>query len=125
MFNWFAENEMKPNANKCHLILNCSDRKQIKINNETIKSSNYEKLLGIQINKKLIFNKHVGGLCKKASQKMHALARITPYMLIKKKKCMLMNAFFKSQFSYCPLVWMFHSRTLNNRINKLYERCLK
>ena len=38
---------------------------------------------------------------------------------------MLMNAFFKSQFSYCPLVWMFHSRTPNNRINKLHERCLR
>ena len=36
-----------------------------------------------------------------------------------------MNAFFKSQFSYCPLVWMFHSRTLDNRINKLHERCLR
>ena len=89
MFNWFAENEMKANADKCHLILNCSDRKQIKINNETVKSSNYEKLLGIQIDKKLTFNKHVGGLCKKASQKMHALARITPYMSIKKNNVCL------------------------------------
>ena len=106
MFNWSAENEMIANADKCHLILNGSDRKQIKINNGTIKSSNYEKLLGIQIDKKLTFNKHVGGLCKKASQKMHALARITPYMSIKKNR-MLMNAFFKSQFSYCPLVWSF------------------
>ena len=35
-----------------------------------------------------------------------------------------MNAFFKSQFSYCPLSWMFHSRTLNNKINRLHERCL-
>ena len=33
--------------------------------------------------------------------------------------------FFKSQLSYCPLVRMFHSRTLNNRINKLHERCLR
>ena len=88
MFNWFSENEMKANTDKCHLILNCSDRKQIKINNENIKSSNYEKLLGIQIDKKLTFHKHVGGLCKKASQKMHALARITPYMSIKKNLCL-------------------------------------
>ena len=36
-----------------------------------------------------------------------------------------MNAFFKSQFSYCPLSWMFHSRTLNNKINRLHERCLR
>ena len=70
MFNWFAENEMKASADRCHLILNCSDRKQIKINNETIKSSNYEKLLGIQIDKKLTFNEHVVGLCQKASQKI-------------------------------------------------------
>ena len=30
-----------------------------------------------------------------------------------------MNSFFFSQFSYCPLIWIFHSRTVN--INKLYE----
>ena len=36
-----------------------------------------------------------------------------------------MNSFFLSQFSYCPLVWMLHSRNLNNRINKLHERSLR
>ena len=36
-----------------------------------------------------------------------------------------MNAFFNSQFSYCPLVWMYHSRALNNKINRLHERCLR
>ena len=35
-----------------------------------------------------------------------------------------MNSFFKSQFSYCPLVWMCHSWTINNKINHLHERCL-
>ena len=36
-----------------------------------------------------------------------------------------MNSFFMSQFSYCPLVWMCHSRTINNKINHLHERCLR
>ena len=45
-------------------------------------------------------------------------------MNIKKKK-VLMKAFFMAQFSYCPLTWMFHSRKLNNKINKLNERCLR
>ena len=31
----------------------------------------------------------------------------------------------KSQFSYCPLVWMFCSRTSNNMINKVHERTLR
>ena len=35
-----------------------------------------------------------------------------------------MNAFITSQFSYCPLVWMSYSRTMNNRINKIHEKAL-
>ena len=36
-----------------------------------------------------------------------------------------MNTFFTSQFNYCPLVWMFHSLTMNNKTNHLHERCLR
>ena len=36
-----------------------------------------------------------------------------------------MSAFITSQFSYCPLVWMFHGRTMNNRINKIHEKALR
>ena len=36
-----------------------------------------------------------------------------------------MKAFIESQFSYCSLIWMFHSRILNNRINSLHERALR
>ena len=36
-----------------------------------------------------------------------------------------MNSFFTSQFNYCPLVWMCHNRTINNKINRLHERCLR
>ena len=36
-----------------------------------------------------------------------------------------MNAFFKVQFNYCPLVWMFRGHELNNEINRLHERCLR
>ena len=36
-----------------------------------------------------------------------------------------MKSFIESQFSYCPLLWMFHSRTLNNRINRIHKRALK
>ena len=35
-----------------------------------------------------------------------------------------MNSFFTSQFNYCPLTWMCHSCTMNNKINRLHERCL-
>ena len=41
------------------------------------------------------------------------------------KRRLLLNAFFKAQFNYCPVVWMFHPRSLNSKINRLYERCLR
>ena len=41
------------------------------------------------------------------------------------KRRILMNAYFKAKFNCCPVVWMFHSRSLNNKINRLYERCLR
>ena len=41
------------------------------------------------------------------------------------KRKMLLRAFIESQFSYCPLIWMFHSRTLNNKINRLHEKALR
>ena len=34
----------------------------------------------------------------------------------------IVNSSITFHFSYCPLVWMFHSRRLNNRINHIHER---
>ena len=41
------------------------------------------------------------------------------------KKRIVMNTFFMSEFSYCPLVWMCCNRSLNTKINRLHERCLR
>ena len=30
-----------------------------------------------------------------------------------------------TQSNYCPLIWMCHNRTYNNKINRLHERCLR
>ena len=121
---WFANNQMKANPDKCHLLTSSSDKVSICVDNCNIKSSKCEKLLGIKIDIKLNFNTHVDEICKKAGQKLNALSRVTPYMDLS-KRCLLLNAFFISQFSYCPLVWMFHSRGKNNKINRIHERCLR
>ena len=36
-----------------------------------------------------------------------------------------MKSFIDAQFNYCPLVWMFYSRTLNSKLNRLQERALR
>ena len=66
------------NAGKCHYIVIGDDDPTHKIilNNNEITSSNVEKLLGILLDSKLNFDSHITSLCKKAGQKLSALARI-------------------------------------------------
>ena len=115
---------MKPNSGKCHLIVANTNQVSVNIDMEVIDSSNSVELLGVEIDNKLNFNDHVSYLCKKGNQKLLALARISKYLSHNKLK-QLMKTFIESQFNYCPLLWMFHSRTLNNKINKLHERALR
>ena len=125
IFEWLTQNQMKGNADKSELIANNTSKEIfVTIQNENIFNSNSGKILGLTFDNCLTFEPHINTICKKASQKISALARAAPYMNLKKKK-KLMNAFFRSQFNYCPLVWMFHVRRLNKKINHLHERCLR
>ena len=36
-----------------------------------------------------------------------------------------MKVFIESQFGYCPLVSMFHSRGINNKINRIHGRAFR
>ena len=69
------------------------------------------------------FDSHSTSLCKKAGQKLSALARINPFWS-PDQKILLLNSVVKSQFSYCSLIWMFTSRYLNNALNSIHERAL-
>ena len=115
---------MKSNTDKCHLIIVNNQDNDIKTGNDVITSGNSVKLLGVTIENKLNFNEHVDNICKKANNKLQALARIDKYLSPDKLR-IIMKTFIESQFNYCPLTWMFHSRLLNSKINKLHERALR
>ena len=116
---------MKINDDKCHLRLSSPDDSTlIQIENSKIKCTKIKKLLGVHTDYKLKFDTHVETICKKAHRKLSVLSRITSYMELP-KRCILMNAFFKAQFNYYPIIWMFHRCCLNNKINRLYEKCLR
>ena len=125
LINWFSDNHMKLNTDKCHALLNSQGPNTIKIGNLCIKNSSCENMLSINFDYKLKFTNHIDEICKKASRKLNALVRIAPYMGMIRKRHTLMNAFFKSQFNYCPLIWMCCNRSLNNKIDRLHERSLR
>ena len=109
LFKWFTDNLLKANPEKSHLLTNSAQEIQINIGEIAISNSKCEKLLGIHIDNKLTFESHVRSLCKKASQKLNAFARIA-YSLKFDQRKLLFNAFITSQFSYAPIVWMFQNR---------------
>ena len=76
------------------------------------------------MDRNLNFNEYVSSLCKKVGKKLSLLARLSNVMSIKQRR-VLMKSFIESQFGYCPLIWMFHGRGLNNKINHLHERSLR
>ena len=115
---------MKLNTDKCQVLLNYKGPITIKIGNSCINNSSCEKLLGINFDYKLKFTIHIDEICKKASWKLNALDRFAAYMNTRKRRT-LMNAFFKSQFNYGQLIWMCGNRSLNNKIDRLHERCLR
>ena len=81
-------------------------------------------LLGVTIDNNLSFSEHVTYLCATANRKLHALSRASKDISLKKHRT-LMKSFIISQFSYCPLIWMRHSRRLNNKINHIHGRALR
>ena len=100
---------MKANPEKCHVILSTNTRKEIRFANALIASSPGQKLLGITFDSELKFEEHINKICNIVNKKLNALHRIGSYMSLDKRK-MLLRAFVESQFSYCPLTWMFHAR---------------
>ena len=121
IIQWFADIFMKLNTDKCHLLIlarNSNQQITVNVGDSVIENTEEETLLGVVIDKRLNFETHISKLCKKAGNKLFALARISGYMDSNKLR-ILMRAFVNSQFQYCPLVWMFHSRHLNNTINRI------
>ena len=125
LFEWFSNNHMKMNSDKCHLILSSNDEnKKTALDGEVINNTQVQKHLGAHIDYKLKFDTHIETHCKKVGKKLHVLARVIKCMSTNQAQ-ILMRRFIISQCSHCPLIWICHSRKFNNQINKLHERALR
>ena len=108
---WFHENCMILYPEGCHYtsLGKDSEGDLLRFWGEVLEASQIDTAFGIQIDNKLNFENHIKSLYSKASQKLEALQRFSN-LLDAQKKHFLFNSIIKSQFSYCPLVWMFYSR---------------
>ena len=114
---WFENNSMKLNDDKCHLLISGHKYENVwaQIGNAKIWESKTQKLLGVKIDRTLNCDEHVRSLFQKAGRKLSVLFRLSSYMNVKQKRT-LMKSFLESQFGFCPLVCMFYSRGVNIKL---------
>ena len=126
--DWFIRNGMEPNPAKFQFMIISSkniEKLFLRINeNVMIPASSDVVLLGITIDEKLRFDKHVDIITKKAARQVNALSRISRNLDHKSKE-LINNSFVRSNFSYCPLVWHFCGKSANGKLEKLHERALR
>ena len=123
-FRWLKNNHLKANPGKSHILLSSKKPETVSVDGISLDASSHEKLLGFVIDSGLKFENHITKLCLKVSKNINALCRISGFMSLEKRRT-LMKAFIESQFNYCSLIWMLHSRTLNNKINHIHETVLE
>ena len=70
LFEWFENNLLKTNADKCHLLVSSNDVVNLRVSEYDVKNSECEKLLGVKFDNKLTFEKHITDICRKASRKI-------------------------------------------------------
>ena len=81
-------------------------------------------LLGIDLDFKLNFNKHIGTLCKKAAGQLNAICRMGKHVR-ESEKMVLIQSFVQANFNYCPLVWFYTSPESLRKIDRIQERALR
>ena len=75
-----STNFIKSNPDKCHLLVSSCKKIKMEVGDFDIENSTCEKLLGVHFDNSVTFDYHMSELCKKASKKTNALARVSQYM---------------------------------------------
>ena len=110
--DWFYENFMILNSGKRHFMClgkDIDDTENLDFNDLILKDSKEVENLRITLDRSMGFNTHIKNICRKADQKPSVLFRIS-HFLDRGNKVLLYKSMTKSQFNYCPLVWMYCSR---------------
>ena len=85
---------------------------------QSIKAVPSVELLGIETDDKLSSNLHISKICNFAANQLNAMTRLWNFVTFNVKEA-LINSYFRSNFNYCLLVWMFSSaKSLSSEIFK-------
>ena len=128
VIEWFGTNQMQANPGKFQAIVlgkrGHDDCESFTIHDNTVKCEHSVKLLGVTIDYMLNFDLHISDICKKAARQINVLCRLSRY-LSTETKLLIYKSFVRSNFSYCPVVWHFCSKSSTDKMEKLQYRALR
>ena len=124
---WFVENGMQANASKFDFIVfgnKCEDFCITLCDGTVLHQNDYVTLLGVVLDHKLDYSRHISNMCKKAAWQLCALGRLSKYLSVDAKMT-IFRSFIVSNLTYCKLVWHFCNKTDEKKLEKLQERGLR
>ena len=129
MLYWFKINSLEANLSKFQSMLlknknvNAEDFNII-VDNDTIDLTVSMNVLGINIDDKLNFKSHVSNMCNKAGRQFNVLQRLEG-SLDYANRLSIYKSFIMSNFNYCPVVWMFTSKSSLSKLEDIQRRALR
>ena len=131
LFTYLAYKGLKINMTKCHLMilgkqfLNEKSKLSIQLFDKCIEEENDLKLLGLTIDNKLTFEKHIIDLVSKCNSNIQFLWRTSKDRNLHHRK-LLANALVMSHLTYCDTVYhSFLSVKLTNLLNSVQYKLLR
>ena len=100
------------------------DDLNIVVENTKLESTSSIKVLGVNIDSKLNFNDHVCDMCTKAGRQLNVLQRLKS-SLDYNSRMVLYKSFIISNFNYCPVVWLFTSKSSLSKLENVQKRALR
>ena len=113
--------------NKFQLVFLGLKRKQkllIIIDGVKILAKKHVNLLGVEIDSKQKFDRHVENLCQKVNKKTTSFGRQNMH-ISREHALSIRNVVILSNFNYCQFIWLFCNKSANTKIDRAHELALR
>ena len=132
VFDWCTMNRMVLHPKKTKAMVITSRQKhqlqpltlKLQINNETVEQVSNHRVLGIMVDQELRWHVHINNVCKRVSQNLYLLNKLTQYVNVATRK-LFFHAHCLSYINYASTVWSGANETHLKRLNSLYRRAAK
>lgn len=123
---WYEQNGMRRNTSKYQAIVmgKTQVKPQFYCENTAIPITEDLEMLGVTVDDKMKFEKHIANICRKVSQQIAVLKRMKKILPFETRKRLYL-AFIIPHFNYCSETWHFCNKGATAKLEKVNERALR